>query len=191
MCFNPKIHHRRSIRLQGYDYSQPGLYYITICTQNKACFFGKINNGKMVLNGAGTMIKTIWSEIPVHYHGFDIHEFVVMPNHVHGIIQIISNPAPVGTGPRACPDNDGHPIKGHPQGVAPTMTLFDIMQRFKSFTTNQYIEGVKQNNWHPFNKKLWQRNYYEHVIRNEKAYDKICEYIATNPQQWQNDKYYA
>jgi len=191
MRFNPKIHHRRSIRLQGYDYSQPGLYYITICTQNKACIFGKINNGKMVLNGAGTMIKTIWSEIPVHYHGFDIHEFVVMPNHIHGIIQIISNPAPVGTGPRACPDNDGQPIKGQPQGIAPTMTLFDIMHRFKSFTTNQYNKGVKQNNWHPFDKKLWQRNYYEHVIRNEKSYDQICEYIATHTLHWQDDKYYV
>ena len=145
----------------------------------------------MRLNEIGKLANQYWVEIPEHFPFVRLDEFVVMPNHVHGIIQIISNPAPVGTGPRACPDNDGHPIKGHPQGVAPTMTLFDIVHRYKSFTTNQYIEGVKQNNWHPFDKKLWQRNYYEHVIRNEKSYDQICEYIASNPLHWQDDKYYA
>ncbi len=202
---NVDIHHRRSIRLQGYDYSQAGLYFITICTQNRLCLFGEIKNGGMILTDAGTMIQTLWHEIPVYYRGFNIHEFVVMPNHVHGIIQIISDPV-------SCPDNPGQP-----RGVAPTMSLSrtgrcpdptmslsrtgqyhksvmslsDIVHRFKTLTTKRYTDGVKNNGWQPFNKKLWQRNYYEHIIRDEKSYHSIAEYIQTNPLKWEDDKYYA
>jgi putative transposase len=89
MAYNPDIHHRRSIRLQGYDYSRAGAYFITICTQNR----------EMVLNHAGTMIQTVWNEIPFHYTGTEIDEFVVMPNLIHGIVVI----GAVGAGPRACP----------------------------------------------------------------------------------------
>ncbi|MBW1940787.1 MAG: hypothetical protein JRI28_05340, partial [Deltaproteobacteria bacterium] len=125
MKYTSDIHHRRSIRLKGYDYSKAGLYFITICTQNRFCLFGEIENGEMILNDAGMMIKTVWHEIPVYYHEFNIHKFVVMPNHVHGIIRIISNPKPVGAGPRACPVNECRQINGQPQtmgqprGVAP------------------------------------------------------------------------
>ena len=102
MKYNPDIHHRRSIRLKGYDYSRAGLYFITICAQDQLCLFGKIENGQMVLNDAGKMIQTVWNELPVFYIGFNIHGFVVMPNHVHGIIEIKQNPntgAAVGAGP--------------------------------------------------------------------------------------------
>ncbi len=191
MKYDPDIHHRRSIRLKGYDYSQAGLYFITICTQNRLCVFGEIKNGEMVLNDAGMMIKTVWHEIPVYYHGFNIHEFIIMPNHVHGIIQIISNPKPVGAGPCACPVNERQQQIGQPQGVAPTMSLFDIVHRFKTLTTKRYMDGVKNNDWPRFNKKLWQRNYYEHIIRNEKSCYQISEYIQTNPVKWQDDKYYV
>ena len=216
---NVDIHHRRSIRLKGYDYSQAGLYFITICTQNRLCLFGKIKNGKMILTDAGTMIQTLWHEIPVYYRGFNIHEFVVMPNHIHGIIQIISHPQPVGAGPCACPINEWQQTTGQPRGVAPTwqyrktgqprgvaptmslsrtgqyhksvMSLSDIVHRFKTLTTKRYTDGVKNNGWQPFNKKLWQRNYYEHIIRDEKSYHSIAEYIQTNPLKWEDDKYYA
>ena len=86
MNYNPDIHHRRSIRLKGYDYAKPGLYFITICTQNRLPLFGEIKDGGMILNDAGMMVKTIWNEIPVYYHGFDVHGFIVMPNHIHGIV---------------------------------------------------------------------------------------------------------
>jgi putative transposase len=191
------LHVRKSIRLKGYDYSQAGLYFITICTQNRLCLFGEIENGEMVLNDAGMMIKTVWHEIPVYYHKFNVREFVVMPNHIHGIIQIISNPKPVGAGPRVCPINEWqqtnrqpHKTIGQPQGVAPTMSLSDIVHRFKTLTTKRYTDGVNNNYWPRFNKKLWQRNYYEHIIRDEKSYYQISEYIQTNPLKWQNDKYY-
>ena len=84
---NPK---RKSLRLKNYDYTQNGFYFITICVQNKACLLGKIIDQKMVLNDAGVMINNIWQEIPKYYEGFEIHEFIVMPNHIHGIIEISS-----------------------------------------------------------------------------------------------------
>ena len=96
--FDPKIHHRRSIRLQGYDYSQAGMYFITLCTQKRECLFGAIVDGHIQLNDAGRMVQTVWDEIPSHYSGADIDVFIAMPNHIHGIIAI------VGAGPRACPD---------------------------------------------------------------------------------------
>jgi len=144
------------------------------------------------------MIKTVWQEISIYYHEFNVHEFVVMPNHFHGIIQIIPKPkpAPVGAGPCACPDIDprqidGQPTTGQPQGVAPTMSLSDIVHRLKTLTTKRYTDGVKNNDWRTFDKKLWQRNYYEHIIRDEKSYEQISEYIQTNPLRWRDDQYYV
>ena len=137
--FDPKIHHRRSIRLQGYDYSQAGMYFITLCTQKRECLFGAIVDGHIQLNDAGRMVQTVWDEIPSHYSGADIDVFIAMPNHIHGIIAI------VGAGPRACPDSvepqangqrrtNGQPqANGQPQGVAPTgLSLSDVVHRFKT-----------------------------------------------------------
>ena len=191
MKYNIEIHHRRSIRLKGYDYSQSGVYFVTVCTQNHEYLFGKVDNEKMILNDAGKMVETVWNDIPRYYRGFCVHENIVMPNHFHGIIEI------VGAGPRACPDNTGQPMgktgqpmgkTGQPQGVAPTMSLSDIVHRFKTMTTKKYIDGVKQNGWTPFPRKLWQRNYYEHIIRNDDELNRICEYIVNNPLNWDSDR---
>ena len=89
MVSNPDIHHRRSIRLKGYDYSQAGLYFITICTQNRLCLFGEIENGEMILNNAGIMIEHQWQELIYHFDNIKLHEFIVMPNHFHGIIEFV------------------------------------------------------------------------------------------------------
>ena len=102
-----------------------------------------------MLNDAGKMVTTVWNEIPIYYKGIDIHEFVVMPNHIHGILQISPNANPVGAGPRACPSNLA---KGQPQGVAPTLSLPDIIHRFKTMTTKCYADGVKNNGWPRFDK---------------------------------------
>ncbi len=110
MKYDPKIHHRKSIRLKGYDYTQAGLYFITICCQNREHLFGEIVGEKMVLNDAGIIVEKIWNEIPVYYNGFDIHQFIVMPNHIHGIIEIV-----VGAGPRACPGPCACPINVQPE----------------------------------------------------------------------------
>ena len=115
MVYDPEIHHRRSIRLRGYDYSLANAYYVTICTQDKLHLFGKVIDGKMVLNDAGRMIEKLWTEIPQYYPSFNVDVFQVMPNHFHGIVVI------VGAGPRACPEN-AKPVsvkQSHIRGVQP------------------------------------------------------------------------
>ncbi|MFA6428282.1 MAG: transposase [Candidatus Buchananbacteria bacterium] len=162
--------HRKSIRLPGYDYSQNNSYFVTICTQGRKNLFGEIKNGELVLNEVGKMIKESWLAIPQFYLGAMLDEFVVMPNHFHGIILI------VGADPCVCPG------LGQSRGIAPTksrVSLPIIIQRFKSFMANKYLKENK--------KPLWQRNYYEHIIRGEKSLDKIRNYIKANPTTWGND----
>jgi len=180
--YNPDLHHRCSMRLREYDYSQAGAYFVTICIQNRECLFGEIRDGRMVPNDAGRMIQSSWNELPQHYPGIDIDAFVIMPNHIHGIIVL------VGAGPCACPGNGKlQKNKGQPRGVAPTLFLPDIVHRFKSLTTTRYKNGVAQFDWPPFNGKLWQRNYYEHIIRKEEELNRLWEYIVNNPTQWAFD----
>lgn len=200
MKYNPQIHHRRSIRLKGYDYSSAGAYFVTICAFQRECLFGEIEDGGMALNPAGEIIRKIWMEIPLFYSGIMLDEFLTMPNHIHGIIVIIETDT-VGAGPCACPRTSaestesgqlqpGRTQKGQSQGIAPTKTLSipEVIHRFKSLTTRKYINGVKENNWQPFNKRLWQRNYYEHIIRNEEELNASREYIVNNPIKWELDK---
>ena len=171
--YDPTRHHRRSIRLPAYDYAQPGAYFVTICSQNRECLFGDMMNGEMILNQRGEVVERTWRELAECYPGVEVDAFVIMPNHVHGIIVL------VGAGPRACP--------GRPQGVAPTMSLPDVVHRFKSLTTTRYRTGVLQDGWQPFPGRLWQRNYYEHVIRDEEELNRIRQYIIDNPGRWQDD----
>ena len=146
--------------------------------------FGEIVDGRMVLNDAGRMVKLVWNELPQHYSGVDIDGFVAMPNHIHGIIVLT-----VGAGPRACPkDERSHNERGQPQGVAPTISLPDVVHRFKSLTTAHYREGVRKNNWQPFPGRLWQRNYYKQIIRNEEEWNLFREYIQNNPMRWEMDE---
>ena len=118
MTSDPAKHRRRSIRLKGYDYSQEGAYFVTVCTQNRECRFGNVVNGEMVLNDAGRMVQTVWDQIPDNYPGIKTDAFVVMPNHVHGIII-------VGAIPRDCPRSDGGDA-GQPRGVARTGDVLSL-----------------------------------------------------------------
>lgn len=190
MTYDPAKHHRRSIRLKGYDYSQAGLYFITICTHNRVCLFGKIENGKMILNDAGRMVENEWLKLPEHFKNIALHEYVVMPNHFHAIMEIVGATLVVAQNDTvASNDNIASNIeKGQPQGIAPTgKTVGNMVGAFESITTVEYIRGVKTNNWQTFDKKLWQRNYWEHIIRDEQSQIKISEYIANNPANWNND----
>ena len=189
MKYTPHIHHRRSIRLKGYDYSQNGAYFITICAQNRECLFGKIKNGEMILNNVGKMITKYWQEMPKKYPNVILDAFVIMPNHVHGILIIDNN---VRATLVDAQNNVRVPLvgtQGQPQGIAPTVG--DIIGAFKSLTTNEYICGAKNGKFSPFEKRIWQRNYYEHIIRNEQSLEKIQNYIIHNPQKWQDDKFFA
>ena len=177
------IKNRQSIRLKNYDYSQSGLYFVTICTQNRECIFGDIVGAhhdapvpKMVLNNVGNMIEKLWNKIPEHFHMAELDIFQIMPNHLHVIIRIVGAGFMPARGERAT------------TRVAPTITLGDIIGAFKSLTTHEYIIGVKNNGWKPFDKRLFQRNYYEHIIRNENDLNKIREYVINNPLMWDRDR---
>ena len=178
MTDNPTSHRRKSIRLQGYDYSQAGLYFITVCTHNRVPLFGEIVDGVMALNTAGQIVEKCWCTIPEHFPQVTVDEFVVMPNHVHGIITI-------GTIVGA---NDYLPL---PSNETPRS-----LQHGTSRTIGSMVRGFKigVTRWFRANTdihKVWQRNYYEHIIRNEDSYLKIAEYIQTNPQRWEIDTYYV
>ena len=191
---NPMRHHRRSIRLPAYDYAQAGAYFVTVCTQNRECAFGAVVDGEMVLNELGRMVETVWRELPQHYPGVEVDTLVVMPNHVHGIIILVgADPcARPEAGPCACPGNPGRSrgVTGQPQGVAPTgtMSLPDVVHRFKSLTTARYRRGLLQDRWLPFAGRLWQRNYHERVIRDDEELDAVRQYIADNQLRWVEDR---
>jgi putative transposase len=186
---NDRNKHRRSIRLQNYDYKRSGAYFVTMVTQNRACLFGDVVNGRLQLNDAGQRIQAIWDQLPQYYPGVETDAFVIMPNHVHGIIALV--------GVSACADIQSG---GQPQGVAPTndprpkhdpahvLSLADIVHRFKTLTTKRYVDGVKQFEWNRFESRLWQRNYFEHVIRNEDSLNRIRAYILDNPARWEFDR---
>jgi putative transposase len=331
MKYNPMKHNRRSIRMKGYDYSKAGLYFITFRVQNGEMLFGAIENGQMILNNAGKMILAEWGKLPQRFNNIELHEFVVMPNHFHGIVEIITpvgaplvgaqisgvhddgnndtaragdgatanvraplvgaqisgahddgnnDTARVGDGTTAnvgaplvgaqisgahddgnndtaragdgatanvraplvgaqisgahddgnndtarvgdgAAANVGAPLVGaqisgaHDDGNndtahagdgttanerastrgAPTegpmrVTVGEMMGAFKSITTLEYINGANNLGWEPFAGKLWQRNFYEHIIRNEISYYKISDYIVNNPARWKDDKFY-
>ena len=189
MPYDPARHHRRSIRLQGYDYTRPGAYFITIVTQGRACLFGEVVAGEMRMNDAGRMVQQVWDELALFYEGVQTDAFIVMPNHVHGIIILTGN---VRATPRGCPDPQSGP--GQAQGpaptaaTAPTLGLPDVVHRFKTMTTKRYADGVRANQWTPFPGRLWQRNYYEHIIRDDQSWQRIREYILTNPLRWHLDR---
>jgi REP element-mobilizing transposase RayT len=158
--YNPDKHHRRSIRLKDYDYSNAGAYFVTICAQNMECFFGEIRNGDMELNPYGSIVKNCWKDLINHYSYVELDALTIMPNHIHGIITI---PAPTRT------------QKNH--------GLSEIVRALKTFSSRK-INKLRNRK----GVSIWQRNYYEHIIRNEKEMNKIREYIINNPLQWDLDK---
>ena len=147
---------RRSLRLPGYDYSQAGAYFITACIHNRAMLFGGVIDGDVRLNEMGTIVQQTWDDLPTHYHGINLDAFIVMPNHVHGIIIL------------ADASERRHAIP-------------EIVRGFKTFSARRVNERVGEPG------ALWQRGYYEHVIRNAKALDRIRAYIANNPARWADD----
>ncbi len=186
MKYNPKVHHRRSIRLKGYDYSREGLYFITICCQDRICRFGYIENDGMHLNEFGQIAYDEWMKLNERFNNMQIDVFQIMPNHMHGIISLHTPTVGAGFTPA---QNAGQPQinDGQPRGVAPT-SVSDIVGAYKSLVANGCLEIYKSKN--ETMGKLWQRNYYDHIIRNEKSYHKIADYIMNNPANWEKDKFH-
>jgi putative transposase len=173
MVYNPDLHHRRSIRIKGYDYGQSGFYFITICTCKRERLFGKIRNGKMELNKWGNLVHNEWLKTAEIRPNIKLDAFVVMPDHIHGIIQIIDNDNGHHRGTM-------HRAPMHEQFGKPTSnTIPTIIRSFKSTVTKQ-INMLRKTPGLP----VWQRNYYIHIIHNKKSHHKICQYIKNNPSQW-------
>lgn len=172
---NKDLKKRKSIRLKEYDYSQEGMYFITICTQNRECTLSEIIedcvgagpvSARTELTNIGHMIEKIYLNLEKEFKNIKTHDYVIMPNHMHCIIEI---------------------YKWADTGPAPTIS--DIICSFKTRTTGKILKGIKDKKYKPFDKRFWQRNYYEHIIRNEKELYKIKEYIQYNPLNWEKDKY--
>ena len=171
MCFDPQRHRRRSLRLKGYDYAQAGLYFVTICAHERECLFGEIADGEMVLNEYGQIVREEW------LRSFDLRaeverdEFVVMPNHFHGIMVLHDGRGTARRAPTV--ERFGHPVSG---------SLPTVMRAFKSAVTRR-INRIRTTPGTP----VWQRNYYEHIIRNDDKLQRIREYITNNPAYWTMD----
>lgn len=203
MKYNPKIHNRRSIRLKGYDYSQAGLYFITICVQDREHLFGEVINGEMELNEYGEIAYKEWEQTDIIRKNCALHEFIIMPNHIHGIIEIIFQ------------DKASNKNEDIGKFKSPSQTIGSIIRGYKIATIKKIKEKIINNSggctgelqFAPTasnklsdqfvptaNKiiqldfKIWQRNYYEHIIRNDFAYHNISQYIKNNPKKWERDR---
>ncbi|HMV95081.1 MAG TPA: hypothetical protein PKE48_02155 [Anaerolineales bacterium] len=182
--FDPQKHHRRSIRLKGYDYSQEGAYYVTIVTWQREFLFGDIVNQEMMLSPYGEIVQKWWEEIPVHFSNVETGAFVIMPNHVHGVIYILDERRGTVSVPH---DNVTQYALG---GETPPLRAFDGIP-----TLGQIVAYFKYQSTKEMNKventgtvtKFWQRNYYEHIIRNEKDLQNKTDYIEANPRLWNED----
>lgn len=166
MTYNPDIHHRRSIRLKGYNYSQPGMYFITLCCQNRKCLFGKVVNGQMVLNDMGQIAHNEWLKTMELRDNVELGEFVIMPNHFHAIIQLLFRWGECNSPQRVPSQTIGAIVRGYKPAVTKQLNLIN--------------NGIV----------VWQRNYYEHIIRDERSYERISKYIINNPAKWNDDKFY-
>jgi putative transposase len=186
MRYSPERHHRRSIRLRGYDYTQAGAYFITIVAHERALLFGEIVNGTMRLNEYGQIVRDEWFRTAVvrPYVMLYPDEFVVMPNHIHGIIWIVGATRRVAPTYGIAPTDGGVAPTTHPSG-RPTLkphSIGSILAQFKSLTTKR-INALRGTP----GAAIWQRNYYEHIIRDERSLQQIRHYILENPQRWEQD----
>jgi putative transposase len=192
--YDPDRHHRRSIRLQGYDYRLAGAYFVTLCSQDRACLFGDLKDGQMHLSDIGRIVQEEWLRAEIVRAHVELDAFVVMPNHLHGIIVLSGDvedrlPTPIPRPDLIVPVGATQPRATQPratQRVAPTGprsgSLGAIIGQFKAVTTKRAraLGGEAVGS-------LWQRNYYERIIRNEAELDRIRHYIEQNPINWARD----
>lgn len=172
---------RKSIRLKGYDYSQPGHYFITICTHHRAHLFGDVRDGQMVLSAMGAVADACWRAVPEHYPNVRVDAYVIMPNHVHGVLEIMDVGAQdfvnVGAQDFVPPRSDG---KTHKFGKIIPRSVATIVRGFKTGVTKWARENTDVH-------VAWQRNYYEHIVRDDEALNRIRQYIRNNPARWPQD----
>lgn len=197
--------HRHSLRLKDFDYSQAGAYFVTICTKNRQCIFGTIQQGKMQLNASGRVASAQWQQLPYRFTDLELGEWVVMPNHIHGILVITGRgEAYMGRGEASLkkiefvdmdpflPDASPLQLESISKDVSPLRptgttsgSVGAMIQNYKSITSRKISAQIEK-----MRGSVWQRNYYEHVIRNECELNAISIYILTNPQNWEKDTEY-
>jgi putative transposase len=188
--FDPKIHHRRSIRLPGYDYTQAGAYFVTIVTWHRDCLFGDVVNGEMILNKAGQIVQWEWKHLAQAFKFVQLGVDQVMPNHFHGVLLFrdvdanrpgvtdeLAGKKPLHNSIQS--DQGGSPL---PRGTKPA-SLGTVMQQFKSRVTKRLWKMPELAGT-----PVWQRNYYEHILRNEREMEAIWRYIEANPANWAEDE---
>ena len=225
MKYNPQTHHRRSIRLKGYDYSWEGAYFITICCHDRKQFFGRINNRKMILTAFGKIAHTQWEQLPKRFPNIELDEFQIMPNHMHGIIVITNVGASLADAHDSHVESsladahDSHvessladaPVAGA-QNAGESLTHDDAQTKrvrverararraptvgemigaYKSIVTDKCLELWKSKRPDEMVGKLWQRNFFEHIIRDEQSFNNIRKYIVCNPENWESDSEYS
>jgi REP element-mobilizing transposase RayT len=175
--FDPHIHHRKSIRLQGFDYTSAGAYFVTIVAHGRECLFGEVADGVMVLNDVGKIADECWRAIPEHFPNVDLGAHIIMPNHAHGIIVIRNDESPSGVGAThwVAPTTTNPRPAGAKRG-----SLGAIIGSYKMAVTRQIQRQHSISN-------IWQRNYYEHIIRNDREMERIWHYIESNPANWTDD----
>jgi putative transposase len=179
-----KPFHRRSIRLQGYDYTWDGAYFITICSHERQLLFGSIHEAKMTLNVYGQIVAQEWQKTPLLRPYVQLGLFVVMPNHLHGIIAIEHQALPASL-TEPSPDSVGAQRAAPSTPHVPSQSLGAIIRAFKSAVTRRVrIE-------HDMSSTIWQRNYHEHIIRDEASYNQIVGYVENNPALWVQDRFFA
>ena len=187
MTYNPEIHRRRSIRLKGYDYSQAGAYFITVCAWNKECLFGEIKDGEMLLNEYGEIIMKCWDTIPSHFLHVETDEFIVMPNHMHGIV-LVNNCRGEVSPPFSEVVAFNSKTKKAPKQGGETPPLRNItFGQIVAYFKYQSAKQINQNRNTP-RVPVWQRNYYEHIIRDDRELQAIREYTRYNPLKWDEDE---
>ncbi len=181
MFYDPERHHRASYRLHGHNYRLPGWYFVTICTKDMGHYFGKIRDKKMRLSPAGIIARECWRRIPTHFPHVELDAFVVMPNHVHGIVVINEYPGSVGTQNFASLQSHGVPNHNVDNLFGPqSMNLASIIRGFKIGVTKW-----TNNNNEPF---AWQPRYHDRIIRDTDALEQIRYYIRNNPRVWWRDR---
>ena len=176
-------HPRRSLRLRAYDYAQVGAYFVTVCAYDRRCLFGDIVDGAMRLNDVGWVVETCWEAIPDHFPHAGLDAYIVMPNHIHGIVLITAAAKTVGAKNLSPLPGASRSQKSPPPSSfqTPTRTLGSIVRGFKTGVTKRVRKNMDVHH-------VWQRNYYDHVIRNEADLQRIRQYIADNPARWAEDR---
>ena len=186
---------RQSIHLPGHDFALAGVYFVTLVIQDRMCLFGDVVGVKMRLNAAGEMVQRLWQALPDRFPGVGVDAFIVMPNHIHGIISISQAVgAPLVGARKAAPQANGNGNIGRRAATraAPTQdsghSLDDVVEAYKLLTTANYRDGARARGWPLPSAELWQQGFYQHLVRNEGTLSKVRQYVHDNPAWWEFDR---